>query len=88
MGIHELCAGEAGNECVVPELAALLHDEKLQGATESAMWKIFVRTSQNDVSDLMEQGIGMLSTSRDLQRCLEIFDEVIKRQPSFVEVSV
>ncbi|GLC37327.1 hypothetical protein PLESTB_001135900 [Pleodorina starrii] len=76
---------EAGEPAVIPDLAGCLAVPELQDAAEKAMWAIFMRARDPRINELMTEGCSYMRSPGTYDRALEVFDQIIQLQPSFVE---
>lgn len=64
----------------------MLREEELHKLAENAMMEIFSRSTRPEINKLMKDGMNTISFKRDLEKGLEIFQEIIKLEPNFAEV--
>eukprot|EP00879_Flechtneria_rotunda_P017099 GHRR01017907.1.p1 GENE.GHRR01017907.1~~GHRR01017907.1.p1 ORF type:complete len:192 (+),score=67.67 GHRR01017907.1:285-860(+) len=80
---------EVGDESCLTELSACLKDPAANRFATAAMWAIFHRHPNPDITALMQQGMALMdagTTNTAKQRAaLEVFEQVCKLEPSYAE---
>ncbi|EFJ44299.1 hypothetical protein VOLCADRAFT_95447 [Volvox carteri f. nagariensis] len=76
---------EAGEPAVIPDLAGCLAVPELSDAAEKAMWALFMKARDPRINELMAEGCSYMRSPGTYDKALEVFNQIIKMQPSFVE---
>ncbi|GAX76791.1 hypothetical protein CEUSTIGMA_g4237.t1 [Chlamydomonas eustigma] len=77
--------GSAGEDAVVPSLAALLSDAEVQDAAQAALWSIFMRCKDPIAQEALNEGCRLLGSDRKYEQAMTLFDQVVQRCPSYAE---
>jgi tetratricopeptide (TPR) repeat protein len=59
-------------------------DQRLQGATEGAIWTIWSRSGDSEIDKLLQAGVRDMNEGR-MAKAVEAFTRVIERKPDFAE---
>lgn len=77
---------QIGDQGAIEPLAKALHDPDalVRDHAEQALWLIWHRSGNADIDALLHQGIVAMQRGA-LERAVEVFSEVIRRDPDFAE---
>ena len=78
--------GEVGGPAATAELARALRDTdaEVRQLAQAALWAIWLRSGDNAVDALLQEGIRLTEQGR-YPEAVDVFGEVIKRAPDFAE---